>query len=76
MSYEKDFYKNIIDNLYDGVYFVDRDRRITYWNNGAERTYGWSRAEAVGQRAADLLYGEDSSQNELARRAGTRGRRV
>lgn len=34
MPYEKDFYKKLIDNLYDGVYFVDRDRRITYWNKG------------------------------------------
>lgn len=34
MAQEKDFYKDIIDNLYDGVYFVDRDRVITYWNKG------------------------------------------
>jgi PAS domain S-box-containing protein len=35
-----EFYKDIIDNLYDGVYFVDKDRRIIYWNNGAERITG------------------------------------
>ncbi len=35
MSDEIDFYKGLIDNLYDGVYFVDRDRKITYWNKGA-----------------------------------------
>ncbi|HEX7541873.1 MAG TPA: PAS domain-containing protein [Anaerolineales bacterium] len=33
--------KDILDNLYDGVYFVDPERRITYWNNGAERITGY-----------------------------------
>ena len=55
MSYEKDFYKNIIDNLYDGVYFVDRDRTITYWNKGAERITGYSAAQAIGRRCRDNL---------------------
>ena len=30
MSAEPDFYKEVLDSLYDGVYFVDRDRTITY----------------------------------------------
>ena len=55
MSYEKDFYKNIIDNLYDGVYFVDRDRMITYWNKGAERITGYSSEQAIGRRCRDNL---------------------
>lgn len=36
------FYKNILDNLYDGVYFVDRERQITYWNKAAEEITGYS----------------------------------
>jgi len=35
-----DLYKRILDSLYDGVYLVDPDRRITYWNSGAERITG------------------------------------
>jgi PAS domain S-box-containing protein len=31
------------------------DRRITYWNRGAESIYGWSAAEVMGRPAADLL---------------------
>lgn len=42
------FYKAILDNLYDGVYFVDRDRRITYWNKGAERISGYQQANVLG----------------------------
>ncbi len=55
MSFEKDFYKNLIDNLYDGVYFVDRDRRITYWNKGAERISGYSAEQVIGRRCRDNL---------------------
>jgi PAS domain S-box-containing protein len=32
-----------------------RDGRIRYWNQGAEDTYGYSRVEALGAVAADLL---------------------
>ncbi len=48
-------YKNLLDNLYDGVYFVDTDRYITYWNKGAERITGYSAPETVGKRCSDSL---------------------
>ncbi len=55
MPNEKDFYKEIIDNLYDGVYFVDRDRVITYWNKGAERITGYSAEQTIGRACRDNL---------------------
>jgi len=53
LSEESDFYRDIIDNLYDGVYFVDENRVITYWNKGAERITGYAAAEAVGRCCRD-----------------------
>ncbi len=55
MPDEKDFYKNIIDNLYDGVYFVDRDRVINYWNKGAERITGYTAKQVIGRACRDNL---------------------
>src|SRR5512138_75759 len=55
MSDEKNFYKDIIDNLYDGVYFVDRDRTITYWNKGAERITGYPAGQTIGHSCRDNL---------------------
>lgn len=55
MPDEKDFYKDIIDNLYDGIYFVDRDRVITYWNKGAERITGYASTQTVGHSCRDNL---------------------
>lgn len=55
METEKNFYKDIIDNLYDGVYFVDRERTITYWNKGAERITGYSASQTIGRACRDNL---------------------
>ncbi len=43
-------------NLSHDMIFV-RDRRgvISFWNRGAEETYGWSAAEAIGRVADELL---------------------
>lgn len=43
------FHKSLIDNLYDGVYFVDKNRLITYWNKGAERITGYCAQEVLGK---------------------------
>jgi diguanylate cyclase (GGDEF)-like protein/PAS domain S-box-containing protein len=42
------FHKTLVDNLTEGVYYVDRDREITYWNHGAERLTGYAAADVVG----------------------------
>jgi len=55
MPEDNEFYKDIIDNLYDGVYFVDRERTITYWNKGAERITGYSSDQTVGRSCRDNL---------------------
>ncbi|MDN4037208.1 bifunctional diguanylate cyclase/phosphodiesterase [Massilia sp. YIM B02443] len=39
----------------DAIIALDMDSRIHYWNQGAERLYGWSAGEARGKRFCDLL---------------------
>ncbi len=51
----KEFYKNLLDNLYDGVYFVDTERQITYWNQAAQRLSGYAADEVVGRHCFDNL---------------------
>ncbi len=50
----------------------DENGVIIYWNGAAERLYGWSKHEAIGQNFCDLLLTEFSSsqsdiQNQLER---------
>jgi diguanylate cyclase (GGDEF)-like protein/PAS domain S-box-containing protein len=50
---DKQFYQDLLDQISDGVYFVDRDRRITYWNGGAERITGYTAAEVLGHSCSE-----------------------
>jgi diguanylate cyclase (GGDEF)-like protein/PAS domain S-box-containing protein len=47
--------EKLLDSLFDGVYFVDINMNITYWNNAAERITGYSKSEAMGIRCSDNL---------------------
>jgi diguanylate cyclase (GGDEF)-like protein/PAS domain S-box-containing protein len=55
MKLDEDSYARIIDNLYDGLYFVNRDRIITYWNKAAERISGYAANEVVGRSCSDNI---------------------
>ncbi|HNX51414.1 MAG TPA: diguanylate cyclase [Thermoanaerobaculaceae bacterium] len=55
MSFETEFFRSLLDDFYDGVYFVDRNRTITYWNAAAARITGYAADEAVGISCADNL---------------------
>ena len=68
MSLEKDSYERIIENLYDGLYFVDRDRVITYWNKAAEQISGFTANEVVGKSCSDnILTHVDIEGNNLCK---------
>lgn len=46
----------LLDKAQDAIIVRDLDHRIHYWNQSAERLYGWSAAEALGRSIKDLLY--------------------
>ena len=45
----------LLELAYDAIFVRDPDGRITYWNASAGHTYGFTRAEAVGQVAHVML---------------------
>jgi diguanylate cyclase (GGDEF)-like protein/PAS domain S-box-containing protein len=45
----------ILDAISDAVIGLDAERRVIAWNAGAQRLYGYSRAEVVGRDLFDLL---------------------
>jgi diguanylate cyclase (GGDEF)-like protein/PAS domain S-box-containing protein len=49
------FYKELLDYMSDGVYFVDRERRIQYWNEGACRLTGYQAKDLIGKRCRDNI---------------------
>lgn len=55
MKLEQASYKKIIENLHDGLYFVDKNRVITYWNKAAEKISGFTADEVVGRPCSDNI---------------------
>ena len=55
MDLSKKSFWQIIDNLNDGIYIVDRQRRIVYWNDAAEHISGYKAEEIVGISCADNI---------------------
>lgn len=53
MIIDNEFSKTILENLYDGVYFIDCDKKILYWNKGAENISGYTSSEVIGKRCSD-----------------------
>jgi len=57
-----DLYKLLLDQMEEGIYIVDGERRILYWNGGAERITGYYAHEIVGRYCqGDLLMHCDES---------------
>ena len=48
-SMDDNFYAEILDSLQDGIYYLDLDRIITYWNRGAEKLTGYSADQVIGR---------------------------
>ena len=47
---------SLLDKAQDAIIVRDLNHHILFWNRSAERMYGWSSSEAIGQSIADLLY--------------------
>ena len=48
-------HREILDQMHGGIYCTDRDRRILYWNRGAERISGFRADHVLGTRCSDNL---------------------
>lgn len=60
-----ELFRTLLDNLHDGVYFVDRNRIITYWNRGAERLSGFEANEVLHKSCRDNILNHVDGQGTL-----------
>lgn len=59
-------YEQLLESLFDGVYYVDTERIIRFWNKAAERITGYHKSEVVGRSCADnILRHVDEKGREL-----------
>jgi PAS domain S-box-containing protein len=52
---------SLLDKAQDAIVVTGLDRRVTFWNKGAERLYGWPASEAIGKVVTDLVYHDRNS---------------
>lgn len=46
----------LLDRAQDAIMVADLESKVLFWNRSAERLYGWTAPEAVGQTANTLLF--------------------
>jgi len=51
-----DFFQTILDSIADGVFTIDKNRRITSFNRAAERITGFSCSEAIGKECYEIFH--------------------
>ncbi len=66
----------IVESSFDAILSKDLNGTITSWNRGAERLYGYSAEEAIGQSINILLPDGMTSEEPEILNALTRGRRL
>jgi two-component system, cell cycle sensor histidine kinase and response regulator CckA len=49
------FQAELLAEVNEPVVATDRERRVSYWNKAAERLYGWTQTEALGQPSEELF---------------------
>ena len=50
---------DLLNHAYDAIIVTDLESRVIFWNRGAEKLYGWTAAEAMGQ-ISPALFGPEN----------------
>jgi PAS domain S-box-containing protein len=53
------------------MFLLDPENTITFWNAGAERVFGWTQEEAIGQSGAIIFTREDRRKGEVEKEIKT-----
>ncbi|MDB5776048.1 MAG: diguanylate cyclase [Herbaspirillum sp.] len=65
---------SLLDKAQDAIIVRTlKDHKIVYWNKGAERLYGWSAEEALGQEITYLLTGDHGASESATNAAAGNG---
>ena len=60
-----DTFDFLLENTNDGIYFLDIQRRITYWNEAATKITGYTPQEVLGRSCSDnlLIHVDENGEN-------------
>ena len=52
---ERDWSKNLLASIVEGIFTLDSENRITFFSHGAELVTGWSETEVIGHLVDDVF---------------------
>jgi PAS domain S-box-containing protein len=55
----KNFLESIVEKAGDAISVVNLEGKVLYWNEGAERIYGYQKEEVLGEKISQFLYPKD-----------------
>jgi len=61
MKLDNEFYRMVLDNLYDGVYVLDKNKKIIFWNKAAEKITGYPEKEVLGAFCSQSIFSNITS---------------
>ena len=61
-----EIYRKILESLQTGIYLVDHDQKILFWNDGAERITGHLRQDVLGRFCVEDLLGNRDGHDSFA----------
>lgn len=70
MTLESNFYRNIFENLPEGVVICDADQNVTDINKNFERLTGYERDEVIGKNISNFLRSSKTSCEKCSEKAG------
>jgi PAS domain S-box-containing protein len=62
-----------LDKATDAIVALDLERKVLFWNRGAERMYGWTREEVTGRDVSELFYHNPKKFEEITSLTISRG---
>jgi len=55
----KNFLESIVEKAGDAISVVNLEGKVLFWNEGAEKIYGYRKEEVLGKNLSDFLYPRD-----------------
>lgn len=59
------YQSSLLINVKDSIIGTDKDFKIKYWNQAAEKIYGWKHEEVIGEVVGDILKTEFKENDKL-----------
>ena len=64
MRIDEEYYKNLLDKLFDGVVCIDRNKTITYWNKASAKITGHPASDVIGCAVCSEILGHSEADGD------------